>query len=59
VECHASQPFDINNQNRDVYRADNGPAVGFPCISGWRYTPIDIYDEIADDVVRPVDVPAS
>ena len=56
VEYHASQPFAVNNQNWEIDRTDNGSVVvGFPCISGWWYTPIDVYDDIADDVGRLVD----
>lgn len=56
VEYHASQPFAVNNQNWELDRTENGSVVvGFPCISGWWYTPIDVYDEIADDVARLVD----
>lgn len=53
VEYHASQPFAVNNQNWDIDRTANGSVVvGFPCISGWWYTPIDVYGHIADDVYR-------
>nr|WP_246279845.1 transposase [Natronomonas salina] len=56
VKYHASQPFAINNQNWEIDRTENGSVVvGFPCISGWWYTPIDVYDDIADDVARLVD----
>ena len=53
VEYRASQPFAVNNQNWEIDRTENGSVVvGFPCISGWWYTPIDVYDDIADDVDR-------
>jgi IS605 OrfB family transposase len=53
VEYHASQPFAVNNQNWEIDRTKNGSVVvGFPCISGWWYTPIDVYDDIVDDVDR-------
>lgn len=53
VEYRASQPFAVNNQNWELDQTDNDSVVvGFPCISGWWYTPINVYDEIADDVAR-------
>ena len=56
VEYHASQPFAVNNQNWEIDRTENGSViVGFPCISGWWYTPIDVYDNIADDVAHLIE----
>jgi putative transposase len=56
VDYHASQPFAINNQNWELDATENGTVVvGFPCISGWWYTPIEVYDEIAAPVDRLLD----
>ena len=54
VEYHASQPFAVNNQNWEIDRTDNGSVVvGFPCISGWWYTPVEVYNDV-DNAVRRV-----
>jgi IS605 OrfB family transposase len=51
-----SQPFAVNNQNWEIDTTENGTVVaGFPCISQWWYTPIEVYDDIADPVDRLVE----
>lgn len=43
----SAQPFATNNQNWEIDRTENGSVlVGFPCISGWWYAPIDVHDDI-------------
>jgi len=54
VSYRQSQPFALNNQNWELDTTDNGSVVvGFPCISGWWYTPVEVYDDV-DDAVRRV-----
>ncbi|MDH5018813.1 RNA-guided endonuclease InsQ/TnpB family protein [Halobacterium rubrum] len=54
VSYRQSQPFALNNQNWEIDTTENGSViVGFPCISGWWYTPIEVYDDV-DDAVRRV-----
>ena len=56
VEYHASQPFALNNQNWEVDKTDNGNVViGFPCISGWWYSPVEVYDDVQEPVQKLVD----
>jgi len=51
VRYRESQPFAVNNQNWEIDTTENGTVVvGFPCISQWWYTPIEVYDDIADPV---------
>lgn len=51
-----SQPFAVNNQNWEIDTTENGTVVvGFPCVSQWWYTPIEVYDDIADPVDRLVE----
>ena len=50
------QPFAFNNQNCELDTTENGTVVvGFPCVSQWWYTPIEVYDDIADPVDRLVE----
>jgi putative transposase len=56
VEYRESQPFAVNNQNWEIDTTDNGTVViGFPCISQWWYTPIELSDDIADSVDRLIE----
>lgn len=56
VEYHQSQPFAVNNQNWEVDTTDNGNVViGFPCMSGWWYTPVEVYDEVDEAVQKLID----
>ena len=56
VRYRESQPFAVNNQNWEIDTIESGTVVvGFPCISQWWYTPIEVYDDISDDVQRLVD----
>jgi IS605 OrfB family transposase len=56
VRYRESQPFAVNNQNWELDTTDNGTiVVGFPCVSQWWYTPIEVYDDIADPVDRLVE----
>lgn len=49
----SAQPFATNNQNWEIDTTDNGTVVvGFPCISGWWYTPIDVHDAIREPIER-------
>jgi transposase len=53
VRYRESHPFAVNNQNWEVETTENGTViVGFPCVSQWWYTPIDVYDDITDPVDR-------
>ena len=53
VRYRDSQPFAVNNQNWEIDTTENGTVVvGFPCVSQWWYTPIEVYDDIADPVDR-------
>jgi len=50
------QPFAINNQNWELDTTESGTVVvGFPCVSQWWYTPIEVYDDIDDHVDRLVE----
>jgi IS605 OrfB family transposase len=52
----SAQPFATNNQNWEIDRTGNGSVViGFPCISGWWYTPIDVHDAIREPIERLLD----
>jgi IS605 OrfB family transposase len=54
VSYRQSQPFALNNQNWEIDMTENGSVVvGFPCISGWWYTPVEVYDDV-DNAVRRV-----
>ncbi len=56
VHYRESQPFAVNNQNWEIDTTENGTVViGFPCVSQWWYTPIEVYDDIADPVDRLVE----
>ena len=56
VRYRESQPFAINNQNWETDTTENGTVVvGFPCVSQWWYTPIEVYDDIDDPVQRLVE----
>jgi len=56
VRYRESQPFAVNNQNWEIDTTDNGTVVvGFPCVSQWWYTPIEVYDDISDPVDRLVE----
>ena len=56
VRYRESQPFAVNNQNWELDTTENGTVVvGFPCVSQWWYTPIEVYDDIADPVDRLVE----
>ncbi len=56
VRYRESQPFAVNNQNWEIDTTENGTVVvGFPCVSHWWYTPIEVYDDIADPVDRLVE----
>jgi len=51
VRYQESQPFAINNQNWEIDTTESGTVVvGFPCVSQWWYTPIEVYDDIDDHV---------
>jgi transposase len=53
VRYRESQPFAVNNQNWELDTTENGTVVvGFPCVSQWWYTPIEVSDDIADPVDR-------
>ncbi|PSQ38890.1 transposase [Halobacteriales archaeon SW_5_70_135] len=53
VQYRQSQPFALNNQNWELDTTENGSVVvGFPCISGWWYTPVEVYDDVDDAVCR-------
>jgi IS605 OrfB family transposase len=48
VQYRQSQPFSLNNQNWEMDTTENGSVVvGFPCISGWWYTPVEVYDDVS------------
>jgi len=56
VRYQESQPFAINNQNWELDTTESGTVVvGFPCVSQWWYTPIEVYDDIDDHVDRLVE----
>jgi len=56
VRYRESQPFAVNNQNWEIDTTENGTVVvGFPCVSQWWYTPIEVYHDIADPVDRLVE----
>ncbi|MES3162098.1 MAG: transposase, partial [Halorubrum sp.] len=43
VHYRESQPFAVNNQNWEIDMTENGTVVvGFPCVSQWWYTPIEV-----------------
>ncbi len=56
VEYQSSQPFALNNQNWEIHTTDNDNVViGFPCISGWWYTPIEVYNKIQEPTQKLLD----
>ena len=56
VRYRESQPFAVNNQNWEIDTTENGTVVvGFPCVSQWWHTPIEVYDDISDPVDRLVE----
>ena len=56
VRYRESRPFVVNNQNWELDTTENGTVVvGFPCVSQWWYTPIEVCDDIADPVDRLVE----
>ena len=51
VRYRESQPFAINNQNWEITTTPNGTTVvGFPCISQWWYTPINVSENEKDAI---------
>jgi hypothetical protein len=56
VAYRESQPFVVNNQNWEIDTTESGTvAIGFPCVSQWWYTPIEVYDDIAEPLDRLVE----
>jgi transposase len=53
VRYRESHPFAVNNQNWEIETTENGTiVVDFPWVAQWWYTPIEVYDDIADPVDR-------
>ena len=43
----------LTAKNWEIDTTENGSVVvGFPCISGWWYTPVEVYDDVNDAVRR-------
>ncbi len=56
IEYTGEQPIEVNNQNWEMHTTDNDSVViGFPCISGWWYTPIHVHDSIEEPVQALLD----
>ena len=56
IEYTGEQPIEVNNQSWEIHTTDNDSVViGFPCISGWWYTPIHVHNSIKEPVQALLD----
>ena len=56
IQVSTARRWAVVPVNSRINHYENGTVVvGFPCVSQWWYTPIEVYDDIADSVDRLVD----